>query len=206
MSEAKKLSDMLKVASEADQLLDGWRLLSVDTNGDVRRVKGKPYCDLSVPSSKGTWIRIGQTTVTSKSGFVLFGLTQIWNITSPGVSPIAAVFCATDYGENKRYGTVKSLISANGDRYPKARIVVPSILSTGKQSYLDVFVNADNPLAYVTMIAATNFKTELSSDAEIPDGYESKEFDLTLVNNGGGKALFDNILQNHSKWRERRIA
>ncbi len=198
--QTKELNDVLKNATEVTSLASTDRLAVIGGAGVLKKINGHVGVSkdfYNVP--EGSWIRIGVASEHSKSAFVLFSAIQSWSNSRPGSILVAATFGSADYGDCYTHGAINILSGTNKACFPKARFVCPSS-NTGGVIYLDLYMAANNPVNSISVISKQNFNVEISQTATIPEGYSTKEFDLTTVE-GGGKLLSFNQLHKYTERR-----
>lgn len=194
----KELSQVYKDAQAVTSLESSDSILVVDNNGDQKRisryslVSQGSQISQQVSAGESGWLRIAQVSYNS-CGIIKVAIN--W-----GSTPPAVIFFAYSVHVNGHY-LVKCISRlAVTNMFSKIRIVKKASAS----GYIDVYAPITSGHTFNFSLLAstsTSLTPGTSTDATVPDGYDSVEF--TSANWRGGKSLPFNKLRNLA---ERRVA
>lgn len=162
------------------------QLLLTDANtGQVKRIApgnafpSRDKVSITIPEdASGSWIRIAEAT---DFDAILLSMASTWTNYPP--RPLAAIIVlrSIDWGDNKNSQIVAL---ANQGDVRKMRVVYPASGSNLKRVYLE-FIPREYGERIWHIAISNNYATVLYKQCEIgsiPEGYTSKEFDLTITN------------------------
>lgn len=197
MSEGMPITDFFKSSPEVTSLASTDRILAIGSNGEPKKISRAKVKDnvINFEPSAPQWIRIGKFV---SGAVVTLSIFSKWE-TTPGFRVLVDLILHAN-SPSYNFATVLSKMShAKSSVFTKLRVVT----KTSTVSYVDIYYNGNgNNGGSVASFNDMNFDLLTPEmDAQIPDGYNVKEFDLTQTAWGGGKRLFFNRLQFHTERR-----
>lgn len=182
MSKTTPLSEVLKGTQEVTSLGTTDRVLAFDAFGNPKKISRNSLVRsvLGAISFVGEqWIRIGWC---SSMGSAFFSVSTVWS-SNPGVHLLIDVICHPNSPNYNSVAVLSRLQHAKTATIDKVRVVC----KTGNPVYVDLHFNSTTTHSlYVELIAGRSFVllSDFEADAQIPEGFSSKEFDLSKTSWG----------------------
>lgn len=175
-------------APELTSLAATYRLLATDANGSLRSVSRDNLVALTKKrgATGAQWIRLFEFS----SAYVLFQITSNY-FSNPGNSILAHAILQRESLSFNKVEILSHLKHNVNNVFSKMRVVLKN---NSVPAYLDVYYNstAYNDI-WLTIFPGVSMLTPmLEYNAVIPEGYSTKEFDMTVR---GGKTLFHSALE-----------
>lgn len=184
-ADTRSLQSVFQNATEVTSLSTSDRIAVIGDNGVPKKIERDCLIGqrTSISFSQSQWIRIAEFSGTAS---VLLSLFNPWNNTTGSRILVDCLFHRNNINYCK--ATILSAMCNNGINnivFTKLRAVV----KTNKQSYIDVYcVNGGGLLNILYFDFISTFHINAITpelNAQIPEGYTVKEFDLTTVGGGG---------------------
>ena len=169
-------------------LSDSDTILAVGADGNGKRVKemnvGHSELNVLYPAEEERWVRIVEIIPSSGISVGEFFVANGYYSYCP--RPVILAFCFADSRwKNPALSAVK-LLCGGTTVFTKARLVHPDEASTVQPCYIEVYVSRKTERRIISGSIFLNNATLCNEVGSIPDGYTSKEFDLTESVNRGG--------------------
>ncbi|MDE5808164.1 MAG: hypothetical protein K2H76_08605 [Muribaculaceae bacterium] len=176
MSEQLEAKNLPLVSS----LSDADTLLAVGADGSGKRIAeryvGHPYIDKLYATEEERWVRIAEVPGSTISLGEVFVSNSYYTYCP---NPIILSFCFSDSRwKNPQYSAV-NLLCGTTRVFTRARLVHPNNSTSVQPCYIEVYVSRKTERRIISGSIFLNNATLCNEAGSIPDGYTSKEFDLT---------------------------
>ena len=197
MSTPTTLNNVLKGATEVTHLESTDRILALANDGTPKKITRLQVATPSLSASNMSspqWIRIASFS----AGAALISINTGWN-NNPGIRLLVDMILHSNSESYNSITVLSRLFNAGTTVIPKLRVVRKS----GALCYLDIYYNSSKANSFGVHLIDSynnfNMLPEMVLDAQIPDGYTAKEFDLSAASWGGVNRYITTVYNSAKK-------